>query len=652
MAKLALVLIVWFRAALTPGLGAQQARQALPNSETSGPILTAVPACPISASARPNQMLQINYFPSRPGALIPHPRGLSLRLVFDGPFFRDNQRTVPFDRQSDGSWKATVPLEQQWHIYAIWYVRDEDGKRDDNHGQYWDLVFCDADGKRNKDGVRSQVQGYMGAIFANDLKRTADYDTTIRILESNIDNADPRSANLVSDEWALKFRHQPQHKIATPEMVEEIEKELSKHAGQSGYILGTAQFLVNFEDAFPPAMVEKAAALADHQTNSPGFLVQELDRSRAERVKDPGARARALAAWLAKYPQAPMGNYVRKERLGSWSDLGDVVAAEECFDDLQKRAPEDADLYATMAAIYVRAAAGGRKVDLNRALMLLDKAEATLGSPPNTAGGPGYFFTLGLGGLDQQKAIIHFWRGRAFFEQQNWAQAVKSLEAATSVLEDDRPVWEAYLLIGRAQENLQQWEAAKHSYLEAALRSSESVDKFVELSLRTGTPSREAALKELAGAKKRAFKATNYKPELVDLRLPDFTLTTAAGKPITSSSLRGQIVVLDLWATWCGSCIWELRGLVELKQMHPEIKLLLPAIDSTIPDIEKVLYPLGFSSNDVVLIDSPNAAKFGESGIPQTYVIDKAGRIRVIHYGGLTDVVSLVEADLAAIGSE
>lgn len=650
MAKLVLVLIVGFGAALAPGLGAQQTRQTLPNLEPSGPVLTVAPTCPVSASDRTNPTLEINYFPSRPGAVITNPKALSLRLAFDGPYFRDNQRTLPFDRQSDGRWKATVPLERQWHIYSIWYVRDEDGRRDDNHGQYWDVVFCDADGKKNKDGIRSQVQSYMGAIFANDLKRTADYDTSIRTLESNIDDSDPRSASLVLEEWALKFRHQPQQKVATPEMIEDIEKELSKHAGKPGYILGTARFLVNFEDVFPPAMVEKAAALADQMTAG-GLMVQELDRSRAERVKDPRARAQALAAWLMKYPESPTGNYVRKERLENWSDLGDVAAAEECFDDLQKRSPNDADLYATMAAIYVRAAALGKKVDLNRALMLLDKAEATLGSS-NDVGGPGYIVTLGLGGLDQHKAMIRFWRGRAFFEQQNWAEAVKSLELAASILEDDRPLWEAYLLMGRAQEHLQQWESAKNSYLEAALRSSGSIDKFVELSLKTGTPSREAALKELAGAKKRAFEAAHYTPQLVDLPLPDFTLTTAAGKPIASSLLRGQIVVLDLWATWCGSCIRELPGLADLKKTHPEIKLLLPAMDSTIPDIERVLYPLGFSSSDVVLIDSPNAARFGGGGIPQTYVIDMAGRIRVIHYGGVTDVVSFVEADVAAIGRE
>lgn len=202
-----------------------------------------------------------------------------------------------------------------------------------------------------------------------------------------------------------------------------------------------------------------------------------------------------------------------------------------------------------------------------------------------------------------------------------------------------------------AQEQQQEWERAKSSYLEAALRSPGSIEKFVELSLKTGTPSREAALKELAGAQKRNFDAVHYKPVLVDLPAPDFTFTTALGKEITASSLRGKTVVLDLWATWCGPCVSELSGFAKLRQAHPELKVLLAAMDSKVPEVERELRQYGFSSEDIVLIDDPNAAKFGLGEVPQTYVIDKNGRIRIVHYGALPDVVSFTESDLSALKS-
>jgi thiol-disulfide isomerase/thioredoxin len=157
-------------------------------------------------------------------------------------------------------------------------------------------------------------------------------------------------------------------------------------------------------------------------------------------------------------------------------------------------------------------------------------------------------------------------------------------------------------------------------------------------------------MKELAGAQKRNFDAAHYKPALVDLPAPDFTFTTAAGGKITTSSLHGQTVVLDLWATWCGPCVSELGGFAKLRQAHPELRLLLAAMDSTVPEIEKEFQQNGLSSDDIVLVDDGNAAKFGLAGVPQTYVIDKNGRIRTVHYGALPDVVSFLESDLTVLG--
>jgi peroxiredoxin len=228
-------------------------------------------------------------------------------------------------------------------------------------------------------------------------------------------------------------------------------------------------------------------------------------------------------------------------------------------------------------------------------------------------------------------------------------EAETFLEKAASVLNES----DAYVLLGRAQEQQQERGKAKNSYLEAAVRlpgsAGTTIDKFVELSLKAGTPSREAAMKELAGTRQRNFDAAHYKPVLVDLPAPDFTFTTATGKQITASSLRGQTVVLDLWATWCGACVSELSGFAKLRQAHSEVKVLLAATDSTIADIEKEFRRYGFSSEDIVLVDDPNAAKFGLNGVPQTYVIDKNGHIRIAHYGSLPDFVAFMESDLAAL---
>lgn len=422
MEKLFLFMILAVRTSalllLNPQADAQSASKSTPSSEASESPMAVVPACPVvSDPGKSTNALEIDYFPSRPEAAIKDPHSLTLRLVFDSPLTRDKDRTMAFERQEDGSWKALVSLVRQ--SYAIWYVSDDStGQRDNNHGQYWDLVFCDGDGRKLNEGFRYQAEGYAGAIFSDDVKRPTDLGHAIAILDANIDVADDRSHLLVYDKWVFKFRRQSDGKSATPELVQEIEKGLAQHAGAVGYLHGTAQFLVNWEQAFPPALVEKAAALADQVVPRPRMM-SDLERSRSENLKDPYARADALGRWLAKHPEDPdYGNYVRKERLEVFQDLADVGAAEDSFQDLAKRTPRDADLYATMASVYVRSAALGRRVDLDQALTLLDKAEAIL-EAVGSSSGASYAVTL-YGDLDQERATLNFWRGRALFEQQRW----------------------------------------------------------------------------------------------------------------------------------------------------------------------------------------------------------------------------------------
>ncbi|MGA2647756.1 MAG: TlpA disulfide reductase family protein [Candidatus Sulfotelmatobacter sp.] len=139
-------------------------------------------------------------------------------------------------------------------------------------------------------------------------------------------------------------------------------------------------------------------------------------------------------------------------------------------------------------------------------------------------------------------------------------------------------------------------------------------------------------------ARKRNLDAEHYKPTLVNLPLADFTFTTVTGEKIPSSLLRGKNTVLDIRSTWCGACVSELGGFAKFHQIHPEVKLLLVARDSAIPDIRKVFRSQGISEQ-IIVATHGYVEKFGDNGVPQTYVVDENGHIRILHYGALPDVV-------------
>ncbi|MDB5321316.1 MAG: thiol-disulfide isomerase-like thioredoxin [Phycisphaerales bacterium] len=122
---------------------------------------------------------------------------------------------------------------------------------------------------------------------------------------------------------------------------------------------------------------------------------------------------------------------------------------------------------------------------------------------------------------------------------------------------------------------------------------------------------------------------------LVGKDAPDFKLNGMDDKPVTMAELKGSVVVLDFWATWCGPCKASLPGLNKIYVDLKEKGLKVYAVDleepkETIQPVAAKLIP-----DLTVLLDENSAVskKYGVSGIPQTVVIGKDGRIKKVFIG-------------------
>ena len=122
-------------------------------------------------------------------------------------------------------------------------------------------------------------------------------------------------------------------------------------------------------------------------------------------------------------------------------------------------------------------------------------------------------------------------------------------------------------------------------------------------------------------------------------RAPDFTLRTLRGEPIGLSGLRGSVVVLEFWATWCPPCreaVPELNALYA-KYRDRGVVILGISVDSggeaPVPvdafvKEHGILYP-------VVLDDGTVNPRYGVSSIPALFIIDREGKIAARHAGFL-----------------
>ncbi len=116
---------------------------------------------------------------------------------------------------------------------------------------------------------------------------------------------------------------------------------------------------------------------------------------------------------------------------------------------------------------------------------------------------------------------------------------------------------------------------------------------------------------------------------------PHFELPDLDGNTVTLSDYEGKVVVLDLWATWCGPCRVEVPFLVSLYEEFKDEGLVVVGVGLD-PGGAEVLRPFVESNGVTYPILVGNRAvqtRFGVSGIPTTFMIGRDGRIASKHVG-------------------
>jgi len=112
---------------------------------------------------------------------------------------------------------------------------------------------------------------------------------------------------------------------------------------------------------------------------------------------------------------------------------------------------------------------------------------------------------------------------------------------------------------------------------------------------------------------------------------PDFTLTDRKGNKFTLSDHKGQVVVLNFWATWCPPCRHEIPDFIKIQKQLRDKGVLFVGV-SVDRNGWKVVRPFAkkFGINYPIVVDNGSVTqKYGPfRGIPTTFIINKKGKIR------------------------
>jgi peroxiredoxin len=115
-----------------------------------------------------------------------------------------------------------------------------------------------------------------------------------------------------------------------------------------------------------------------------------------------------------------------------------------------------------------------------------------------------------------------------------------------------------------------------------------------------------------------------------ELVAPDFNLPDLNGELISLSDFKGNVVVVNIWATWCPPCVYEMPSMEKLYQKFKSENFKILAISIDLPGARTVApfmkkHNLTFEA----LIDPAGTVQtaYGVSGIPQSFIIDKKGHL-------------------------
>lgn len=126
---------------------------------------------------------------------------------------------------------------------------------------------------------------------------------------------------------------------------------------------------------------------------------------------------------------------------------------------------------------------------------------------------------------------------------------------------------------------------------------------------------------------------------------PDFQLHDMNGQPVSLSDFRGELVLINFWATWCGPCRGEMPYIQAGYDSWSERGLTVLAVNigEASTRVEQFMQAYGHSFPVLFDVTGEVSVRYNVTAIPTTYFVDSDGIIRVIKVGPFSSLAEIEE---------
>lgn len=580
-------------------------------------VVTVTPAAPTVGAA-----LTISYHAGARGAILRSPKDLNAQLLAVGTDGMPTMVEVAM-KKKDGSYSGTAVVTEGVSIYYLQFADGE--KLDNNDERLWTILVHGSDGNPVAGALYSRGQSYLSGR-ALMLKFERDQEKGMADLREEV-RLYPNAMGPRTLLWSATLRATPGDgtKDSVARELEDVYARVKDNEKDVIALLRTFEMT---------GQAERAAAIrTEWTTKNPKGAIAENDRwQKVYQERDPAKRFSLFEQANADFPPKESDRTSKDNQYVNFAILaGETDKALQRLAAMAKPSP---DLYNTLAWNFIEkgerlpeaTAWAGTGVELARHK---DPSE----KPP--------YFT--------HRAWENTWTTRLGMILDTYAYGLQQLDRAHDAVS---AYAEAYKLLkgSDADVNARYVGAlvGEKRYKEAmkvadeCVRSGKSDDKLLEhyKTAHTAVTGSEKGFESRLSGSKRAARndaAAKVKASMIDKPAPDFTLVSMDGKPVTLSKLRGKVVVVDFWATWCGPCKASFPYLQKVYDKYkddPAIMILAvntwenekgEAREKTVRKFvadNKYTFPVVFDDNNSVV------QAYGVEGIPTKFIIDRKGRIR------------------------